>query len=247
MSKTPHGPEHEETVIAKGDDELANFGAELLARAITDAVNARGIARVALSGGSTPVPAYVKLASYDLPWDVIEWFWVDERAVPPDNARSNYGAARRALALAPVPEARFHRMEGEGSDLDAAAARYEALLRAHFGVATAVAFDAMTLGIGDDGHIASLFPRTGAVAINDRLVAAIPAERTPGHEARITLTAPVLHEARFALMIVQGAQKRAPLQAARTPGATDEVPARLASGVKGHLCWLLDQTAAVTS
>ncbi|AKT40237.1 6-phosphogluconolactonase [Chondromyces crocatus] len=244
MSTTRTRPEHEETIIAHDDGELARLGAELLARALLEAVNARGCARIALSGGGTPGPTYAQLATYDLPWDVIDWFWVDERAVPPEHDRSNYGAARRALAAAPIPEARFHRMEAEDRDLPAAAARYDALLRGQFGIASAIAFDAMTLGIGDDGHTASLFPNMGTVAIADRLVAGIPADRTPGEGPRMTLTTPVIHHARFALMIVKGPAKRDPLKAARSPGSEDEVPSRIAQGIQGRLCWLLDRAAA---
>ena len=238
------GPLREEEIVASDDGEMDRLGAELMARAIAEAVEERGAAAVALSGGSTPLGTYAALATYDLPWGAVDWFWVDERAVPPDHARSNYGAARRALAAAAIPEERFHRMEAEAADLAGAAARYEALLRRRFGVAGAVAFDAMTLGIGDDGHTASLFPGTGAASIADRLVAAIPADRTPGLEARLTLTAPVIQEARLGLVLVRGGSKRGPLAAARAAGAEDEVPARVLRGVRGQLVWLLDAAAA---
>jgi 6-phosphogluconolactonase len=231
-------------IVARDAAELALLAAELLARAIAEAVDERGEANVALSGGSTPIGTYERLAGYQLPWDAIGWYWVDERAAPPDHPRSNYAAARRALAAAPIPEARFHRMEADAADLGAAAARYEALLRARFGVASAVTFDAITLGIGDDGHTASLFPGTGATAIDDRLVAAIPAQPARGLEARLTLTAPVLREARLGLMIVQGAKKQGPVAAARAAGPEDEVPARVLRGALGRVVWVLDEAAA---
>jgi 6-phosphogluconolactonase len=231
-------------IVARDAAELALLGAELLARAIAEAVDARGEAFVALSGGTTPLGAYQRLAVYSLPWDAVAWFWVDERAVSPDHPRSNYAAARRALSAAPIPEARFHRMEADAADLDPAAARYDALLRARFGVASAVAFDAMTLGIGDDGHTASLFPGTGAAAVDDRLVAAIPAQPARGLEARLTLTAPVLRQARVALVLAQGAAKRGPVAAARAAGPEDEVPARVLRGARGRVVWVLDEAAA---
>lgn len=237
-------PAAEETVVARDAAELGRLGAELLGRAIAEAVDARGVARVALSGGTTPLAAYAELAAYDLPWSAVEWFWVDERAVPPDHERSNYAAARRALAAAAIPEDRFHRMEGEDLDLAAAAARYEDMLRARFGVASAIAFDAMTLGVGDDGHTASLFPGTGAVHIEDRLVTSIAAQPERGLEPRLTLTAPVIQKARLAVVLARGAGKRAPLAAARSAGPEDEVPARVVRGVEGRLVWLLDQEAA---
>lgn len=234
----------EEVIVARDAAEHARFAAELMGRAIVEAVSARGIARVALSGGTSPLAAYRCLTDLALPWPSIAWYWVDERAVPPDHPRSNHAAARRELAAAPIPEASFHRMEGEAADLPAAAARYEALLRAHFGVAAAVAFDAMVSGVGDDGHTASLFPGTGAVAIDDRLVAAIPAQPERGLEPRLTLTAPVLAEARLNLVLALGEKKRAPLAAARSAGPPDEVPARVLRRAKGRLVWLLDEAAA---
>ncbi|WP_437642284.1 6-phosphogluconolactonase [Sorangium sp. So ce854] len=234
----------EETCVADDAAELARLGAELMARAIAAAIEARGVARIALSGGSTPSGAYQRLAALSLPWEQTEWFWVDERAVPPDHPRSNYGAARRDLAAARIPDDRFFRMEGESPDLAAAAARYEQLLRARFGVASAAAFDVMTLGIGDDAHTASLFPGTGAVGIEDRLVAAIPAQPDKGLEARLTLTAPVIREARTKLLLACGAAKRPVLEKAKRPGPADEVPARVVRGGAGRLVWLLDAAAA---
>ncbi|MCC6558467.1 MAG: 6-phosphogluconolactonase [Polyangiaceae bacterium] len=237
------GTLEEEEIVARDADELAALAAELVARAIVEAVEQRGVARVALSGGAALSDAYRRLATLALPWGSIDWFWVDERAVPPAHARSTFGAARRDLAAAPIPAGRLHRMEGEAPDLGAAAARYEALLRATFGVASAVAFDALVLGIGDDGHTASLFPGTGAVAIRDRLVAAIPAQPDEGVEARLTLTAPVIQEARLVLVLARGTMKRGPIAAARAPGPLDEIPARVVRGARGRLVWLLDEAA----
>jgi 6-phosphogluconolactonase/glucosamine-6-phosphate isomerase/deaminase len=111
-------------------------------------------------------------------------------------------------------------------------------------VARAVSFDAMTLGVGDDGHTASLFPGTGAAMVTDRLVMALGAQPERGLEARITLTAPVLCEARLALVLARGDKKRGPIASAWAPGPLDEVPSRVLSGVTGKLIWLLDKAAA---
>lgn len=232
-----------EIVVARDRDEHAALAAELLGRAIDDAVRARGVARVALSGGTTPAEAYRKLAALALPFDRVEWYWVDERGVPPDHARSNYAAAARDLSLEGGAHGRAFRMEGE-RDLDEAASTYEALLRRNFGVAAAVAFDAMTLGVGDDGHTASLFPGTGAVAVADRLVAHVREQPEKKLEARVTLTAPVLLEARLAVVLARGASKRGPITAARAPGSEEEVPARVLQRAKGRVVWVLDQDAA---
>lgn len=233
----------QETLIAKDRAEHAAFGAELLARAIEEAVKARGVARVALSGGGTPAETYQRLASLALPFDRVEWYWVDERAVASDSARSNYGAAFKELSLGDGKHGRAFRMEGERDPAEAAAA-YEALLRKTFGVASAVSFDAMTMGVGDDGHTASLFPGIGAVGIADRLVAAIPAQPEKKLEPRITLTAPVLHEAKLTVVLVRGASKKPVVDAARSPGSEEEVPSRLLQRSKGRVVWLLDREAA---
>jgi 6-phosphogluconolactonase len=234
-----------EVIVAKDEDEHATLAAELLARAIQEAIDARGCARVALSGGNTPAPAYRKLATLDLPWERTEWFWVDERAVPPDSERSNYHNAMRDLGLAArVPPARIHRMPADEPDRDAAAAAYERALRAAFGVARAVAFDAMTLGVGDDGHTASMFPGLPTIGIRDRLVAAVPAQPEKKLEPRLTLTAPVLEQARLALVLCRGASKRPVVAAARAPGPLDEVPSRVTQAIEGRVVWLHDAAAA---
>lgn len=235
-----------ETLVASDDAELSALGAELMGRAITAAVELRGVARVALSGGSTPSGAYRRLADFALPWEHIEWFWVDERAVPPSDPRSNFRAASTDLGLdrPPVAAGKVHRMPGEATDLAAAAKDYERLLRASFGVASAVAFDVMTMGVGDDGHTASLFPAMKTVAVADRLVLAVPAQPEKGLEARLTLTAPVILQARRIVVLAKGAKKRDLVIAARSPGSEDEIPSRLFQGARGEVTWLVDQAAA---
>lgn len=244
MITNSSGSPSTETIVAATPEEQAVMAAELLARAIHEAIEARGVARVALSGGATPNETYRHLAGLALPWSQVEWYWVDERAGEPDSARSNYAAAARDLKLEDHAHGMAFRFESEAHDLAAAARAYEALLRRTFGVAAAVAFDAMTMGIGDDGHTASLFPGLGVVGIEDRLVAAIPEQPDKKLEARLTLTAPVIHEARLAVMIVRGAAKRGPVAAARQSGSEEEIPARLLHRCKGRVVWVLDKEAA---
>jgi 6-phosphogluconolactonase len=232
-----------EILVAPDRAEHAVLAADLLAGAIVEAIAHRGVARVALSGGTTPSDTYQRLASMTLPFDRVEWYWVDERGVPPDHPRSNYGAAAHDLSLADGMHGRAFRMEGE-RDLTVAAVAYEALLRTRFGVASGVAFDAMTLGVGDDGHTASLFPGIGAVRIDDRLVAHIPEQPEKKLEARITLTAPVIQEARVTLVLARGEAKKKVVEAARTPGSEDSVPARILQRAKGKVYWVLDEAAA---
>jgi 6-phosphogluconolactonase len=232
-----------EVLVAADRAEHAALAADLLGHAIVAAAEERGVARVALSGGTTPSEAYQRLASLALPFDRIAWFWVDERGVPPDSPRSNYGAAARDLGLAGGAHGVAHRMEGE-RELGEAAAAYDALLRKSFGVAAAASFDAITLGIGDDGHTASLFPGIGAVNVDDRLVAHIrpPAEKKL--EERITLTAPVILEAKLVVVLARGKNKRDVVTAARAPGSEDEIPARIIQRAKGRVVWVLDGDAA---
>ena len=245
MSATPASLP--DIVVASSADELDVLAAELMARAIHGAISARGVARIALSGGTTPLGAYRRLAGMHLDFSRTVWFWVDERAVAPEDARSNYGAAALALGLADVTrfaKGQVHRMEAEDADGAAAALRYQEQLRREMGVASAVAFDLMTLGVGDDGHVASLFPETGAVHIDDRLVAAIEARPGRGLEARLTLTAPVLQEARAIVVMCRGVAKREPLRRALSPGSPDAVPARLLLGCRGRVDVVVDADAA---
>lgn len=237
--------EHE-TLVAADDAELAALSAELFGRAVVDAVRERGVARVALSGGSTPGATYRKVTTFELPWPSIEWWWVDERAVPPDHDRSNYRAAAEDLGLSrpPVSRGRVRRMRGEVADLAAEAGEYGAELRRSFGVASAVSFDVMVMGVGDDGHTASLFPGMNTVSVTDRLVLAVPAQPAKGLEARLTLTAPVIQEARLILVLAKGAKKREVLLRARSEGPEDEVPSRLMRRAKGRVVWIVDEAAA---
>lgn len=232
-----------ETWIAESEEEWIAFAAELLGRAISDAARERGVARVALSGGSTPGPVYRKLRDFVFPWSKIAWFQVDERAVPPEHARSNFRAMRADIGDA-MNEGRVFRMEAEAADLRGAADRYEKALRDEFGVASSAAFDVLVAGIGDDGHTASLFPRMGSVAVTDRLVLAVPAQPDKGLEPRLTLSAPAMCEARQVLVLAKGANKLEVVEQARSPGSEDEIPSRLFQRAKGHVVWVLDKAAA---
>src|SRR5208282_5906827 len=144
------------------------------------AVAERGVARIAISGGSTPKAAFATLAEQGeewrerMPWDKLDLWWVDERCVPPNDAESNYRMTREALLdHVPLKPEQIHRMEGE-LDPAVAAARYEAVLRDTFRLegAESPRFDLVSLGMGDDGHTASLFPHTAAIHEMTRLVVA---------------------------------------------------------------------------
>jgi 6-phosphogluconolactonase len=237
-----------EVLVAADADALARVAAHLVRAWVLEAVAAdRGPARVALSGGSTPKAMFHILAKLPMPWQQIEWFWVDERAVPADHPRSNYGAARADLFdRVPAPAELVHPLTPPGPDLEAAARAYEALLARRFGLpgpgaGEAPAFDVLLLGVGDDAHTASLFPGEPHVDIVDRWVAAVPPAE--GREARLTLTAPVLTAARRVAMLAQGASKREPIRQARAAGDLREVPSRITRQVRGELYWLVDAAA----
>jgi 6-phosphogluconolactonase len=228
--------------------------AEEFSARVEAAVAARGVALVALSGGSTPRGLYALLADPALPyrarvpWAALHVFWGDERHVPPDHPDSNYRMAREALlARVPVPEASVHRIPAEDPDADRAARRYAATLREVFGAHGRLEgpwprFDLVLLGMGADGHTASLFPGTDAVDEMARPVAApwVPAVRS----RRITLTAPVLNGADAVVFLVAGADKAETLAAVlEGPRRPERYPSQLVRPARGALLWLVDRAA----
>jgi len=238
-------------LVAANSDSLARIGAHLIRTWITETVQRNGTARIALSGGSTPRAMFRVLATFSLPWQQTEWFWVDERTVPMDSPRSNFGAAREDLFRhVPVaPECLHAMVTDDGSNPEASAKRYEQLLAEKFALDepstdhsdTCPVFDLVLLGVGDDGHTASLFPHERSLDVMDRWVLAVPAKGE--REARITLTRPVLTQARRVVMLAQGAGKQTIIRKARSPGVLSETPARLTQAVQGELIWLVDQEA----
>jgi 6-phosphogluconolactonase len=232
-------------IVTKTDAaSVATEAATRMADALRDALKARGRASVALSGGNTPRDAYAALArERDLDWTKIDVFWVDERAVGPADDRSNYRWAKVTLLdPARVPAERVHRMPSDTPDLNAAAQAYGKAI-SDLVVAGSPAFDLLVLGVGDDGHTASLFPGDPTVDVTDRLVAAVPAR--PGREARLTLTRTVIQQARHVLVLVVGAAKRGALARAWAPeGDVHETPSRIIRDCSGAVTWIVDQAAS---
>src|SRR5215472_14089434 len=225
--------------------DAAREAAVRIAKSLRDAIARRGNATLALSGGNTPRDAYGQLAEQPgVEWSKLEVFWVDERAVPPTDDRSNYKWAKATLLdKVGIPESRVHRMPGDAADLDEAARGYEALLRTNVGPqGSAPALDLVVLGVGEDGHTASLFPGEGTVEIADRLVVAVPA--SPGREARLTLTAPVLENARHAFVLAVGKAKSPALERVwAASGSLSDTPARVIRGIRGGVTWVIDRAA----
>lgn len=231
---------------------LSRAAAEYLTRSIQSAAAARGVARIAISGGSSPKPVFQLLASptepyrEEIPWDKLWFFWVDERCVPPDNPDSNYGAAKELLLdCVPLPPERAIRIEGE-LDPEEAAARYESAIRGHFRLegAEAPIFDVVHLGMGPDGHTASLFPHTGALSEMGRIaIANLVPQQKQTH--RVTLTWPVINAARDVFFLVSGADKADPLARVLTgPYEPETLPSQLIQPRSGRLLFLLDRAAA---
>lgn len=230
---------------------LAQRAAKYLVEMVTEAVDARGQARIAVSGGSTPKAAFHLLADQHqryrgaMPWDRLDLYWVDERCVPPNHPDSNYRMTCEALlAHVPMPPDQVHRMEGE-LDPEAAAARYESELRNSFRLegAESPRFDLVALGMGDDGHTASLFPYTAAVHEMGRLVAA---NHVPQKDSwRITLTWPVINHASSAFFLIAGEDKAERVREVfMGPHDPERLPSQLIWPSSGILTLFLDKAAA---
>jgi 6-phosphogluconolactonase len=236
--------------VAADPPALAEAAAGELLRLGTRAIAARGRFVVALSGGSTPRAMHARLASETLrrklDWSRVEIFWSDERAVGPDDPQSNYRMARETL-LDPlrIDAGQVHRMRGEAPDLDAAAREYEdTVLRvAGAGSREAVpAFDLVLLGMGSDGHTASLFPGTAALNATGRLVVANDVPQLSTH--RLTFTFDLILAARAVWILVAGVEKAGILQSVRQgPLAADRYPVQRLLGAP-PVRWLVDRAAA---
>lgn len=230
---------------------LARRAAQYFVEMAGEAVEAYGRARIAISGGSTPKAAFELLADanqpwrWRMPWQKLDLFWVDERCVPPDDSESNYRMTREALLdHVPLHPCQIHRIEGE-LEPEATAARYESELRNSFRLegAESPRFDLVALGMGDDGHTASLFPHTEAIHEMTRLAVA---NRVPQRDTwRITLTWPVINHARSVFFLVAGAEKAAILREVLTgPFDPERLPSQLIWPSSVILTFILDKAAA---
>ena len=232
-------------------DALSRAAAEHFLAKAQAAVRARGVARVAISGGNTPRPVFELLANpaekflSAMPWPQMELYWVDERMVPPDSKDSNYCMTREAmLDKVPLPPDRVFRIEGE-LEPEEAAARYESAIRNHLRLegAEGPRFDVLALGMGDDGHTASLFPHTDAISEMIRIAVAnhVPQKDT----WRVTLTWPVINEANAVFFLIAGRDKAQPLHDVLLGKYDPEtLPSQLIRPSNGKLLLLLDTEAA---
>ncbi len=224
---------------------LSHAAALYFAETAAQATAARGRFAVALSGGSTPRALYSRLARDEfrgrIPWAQAHFFWGDERCVAPDDPQSNYRMARETLlSHVPVPAANVHRMAGEDPDPQQAARRYEQELRVFFGEGLP-RFDLVLLGLGEEGHTASLFPGSPVLEEWERLVAAPYVEKLGAY--RLTLTLPVLNAAARVAFLAAGENKRAILAQVLYGKTTPPVPAQRVRPREGTLLWFVDEEA----
>lgn len=221
---------------------LVQRSLSLIIPKIQTAIQERGLCTIALSGGSTPKPLYEAIATQALPWDKIHVFWGDERYVPPDDPDSNQLMARRAwLDRVDMPDANIHPIPTDEPEPAVAARKHEEHLQEFFQTTPGEipAMDLILLGMGDDGHTASLFPHTEALKASDCLITVGNKDGMP----RITFTAPFINQARCVVFMVAGANKRPALAQVFAPTGDDfTYPARLIQP-QGELWWLLDQAA----
>ena len=240
---------HADLRIYSLPDELFHGAAEDFVQLAKDAVAAKGSFTVALSGGSTPRGMHSLLATQfaaAVPWKKVFFFWSDERHVPPDHPDSNYRMAYETLlSKVPVDPGKVFRMHGEHPDANAAAIEYEQTITAAFGTQDREIprYDLIFLGLGPDGHTASLFPRTAALREHSRLVVANRVEKLKTD--RITFTLPLINNAANVIFLVSGKDKTSAVQSVFDPEtAGQDFPAKLVNPPHGRLTWMLTEDAA---
>lgn len=235
-----------EVEVYKTAEAAAARGAELFLSAAREALAARGRFSVALSGGTSPIPLFRCLAARapfaEVDWSAVHVFWADERCVPPDHPESNFCLARdHFLSKLPAPGAVIHRVAGELLP-EEAARRYEEELTSSFPAEETPVFDLLFLGLGSDGHTASLFPDMDLESFYPRRAVAVYVEKL--RSSRVTLTLPVLTGARRVIFFVTGAGKAAIVGEILGDGEDGRYPASRVAARSARVTWLLDTEAA---
>ncbi len=230
--------------IYPGYDALTHAAAECVAVILEDALRQNQNVTFALTGGETPKPVYELLAAPPyaerVDWKRVHFLWVDERCVPPEDAESNFGMAWNAmLSKLNVPAAHVHRIPGEMEDVEKAALNYEREIRTLLAGPAIPSFDLVLLGMGKDGHTASLFP--GTHWDEERLVVANRVPNTGA--ARISMTPHVLNEARLVVFLVAGESKSERVAEVLEHPA-QHLPASRINPAHGALVWMMDSAAA---
>jgi len=226
-------------------EAVADTAARIFQSAAAVAIALRGRFSVALSGGSSPQRLYRMLGTAcreNIRWDLTHIFWSDERCVPADHEQSNFRLANEALiSHISIPAGNIHRMRGELTP-EESAEEYERDLRSHFGEDSIPRFDLILLGMGSDGHVASLFP--GAETLTEMQRLALPAYSASAGNWRVTLTFPVLNSASLVVFLVTGKAKAGIVTEILAKGKREPYPAAAISPHHGRIVWLFDSEAA---
>jgi 6-phosphogluconolactonase len=223
--------------------ELAQAAAQRWVELAHESLRARNSFHVALAGGSTPEPVYRLLRDADVDWSKIHLYWGDERDVPEDHPDSNFRMARLALIdSVPIPEANIHPIRVQ-PDIEETVTEYrQQLEKVHQAQGGFPCFDLIMLGMGDDGHVASLFPDSSALGVTDRSVVSVYVEKL--NSWRVTLTYPVLNAARHIMLLVAGEAKAPVVARALDSGDTEQDYPVQKLSPQGKLEWFLDKSAA---
>ena len=236
---------HLSLYVTPDENAMAEEAAGIIAAQSKDAIASRGVFTLGLSGGRTPIPLFRLLST--AAWaNAIDWsktvvYWVDERCVAPESDESNYRLARKEL-LSHVEATRFYRMKGEERP-ELAAKAYASLLADHFCLIPGEfpRFDCLLLGVGSDGHTASLYPGDPALKRTEEMVADVYEPKLK--KARLTLTLPVLNNARCCIFMASGREKNHILSTALNLMAAPMLPAQMVRPHNGKLCWVIDNNA----
>ena len=227
---------------------LSHEAAQYIVRVAQESIVTHGRFTLALSGGNTPKKLYGLLASEpyvsQIDWNLVEIFWSDERCVPPDSPDSNYHMAQEVLlSKVPIPANQIHRTPADEADRDAASEAYAQEMRNVFGTNGVPKFDLIQLGMGPEGHTASLFPHQASLHEQQRLVMPVSVPKPP--PARLTFTPPLLNAAAHILFLVTGPDKEEAVQAVlEGDHQPDEYPAQIVQPSQGEVTWMLDTAAA---
>jgi len=236
-----------ELIVFEGTEPLFRGATEALVQQLLVAAAARGVCSLVLSGGMTPRGVYTQLAAETrLDWARVHVFWGDERNVPPDHPDSNFRMAYETLvSKVPIPPGNIHRVLTEGSNAERAATQYEDVIRTFFSL-TAGEFprsDVVLLGLGTDGHTASLFPGSPLLNEQRRIVAAVRVDQL--NSTRITLTPPAINHSACVMFLVSGRTKAEALRAVlREPSDPQQRPAQAIRPTSGRLLFMVDAEAA---
>lgn len=236
---------HLSLLVTESPRAMALKAAEHIESRCKEALGKRGHFTLAISGGKTPIELFRLLSTPEwvkrIAWEKTSLYWVDEHCVPTDSPESNYGMARAEL-LGHIPLTRFYRIKGEDDPVQAAD-QYERFLREHFELAEGEfpRFDCILLGVGDDGHIGSIFPGYTAATEKKRLV--VDQYLHSLKSSRVTMTLPVLNNSRSCIFMASGKEKHPILSISLNLMSDPTLPAQMVRPSKGQLCWIIDEAA----